>query len=172
MVLDDYIHAYDFDFSYLNSFKEEFVDWYVNNLNQDAGYNVLYKHPALDKLLHTFVECIEKNFTISEKLNPSETWLYCQNNKHSFNCLHNHARTASVNGVVYVSPPDNDGKLIYINQNGEFRKLLVEENKLYLFPSWLIHMPEKQQSSDWRVCVNVEYLCAMRPVETQTNLMW
>lgn len=173
MIIDNYIEMFDFDFSYLNDFKPEFVKQYIENVDASKGYNVLYKNDALDRTKNIFEECVKDNFKVSEKLNPPKAWLYCQNNKSNFNILHNHIRTASVNGVIYISPPeDNGGELFYLDETGTAKILKVEENKLYLFPGWMLHKPEPQQSPDWRVCINIEYLCSSRPLSLATNLLW
>ena len=45
-------------------------------------------------------------------------------------------------------------------------------NKIYIFPYWMDHRPLPQKDSEWRISVNVEYKCNMRPIVRDTGAMW
>lgn len=98
-------------------------------------------------------------------------WWININGKHDYNIIHNH-RNSILSGVYYVSVPEsNMGNLILHRddtseyfltsqierQVNPFNSLSiecpVEESKLLLFPSWIKHSVERNESNKERISI-------------------
>jgi hypothetical protein len=177
MLLENYFFSVDFDLEELNQkYKPDMVNQFIQKKiveqDQSAGYNMEYVNPAYTKVVaNKFHLLVEELFDVSELLNPIKTWMYVQNNEHCTDNWHDHVRTASVNGVFYIDPPENGGalQLIYLDT---VHTVEIQPKRLYIFPGWLCHRPTKQEDENWRVSINVEYYCRHRPIVKSTGIIW
>ena len=166
-MLDNYLVIRDFDVDELNQIHkskmiEKFIKEKIETKDFSKGYNIEYYDEAYTSIISKkFLEIIHDEFNVSNKLNPIQTWIYVQNNRHTNNVWHNHVNTSSVNAVYYIDPPAEGGGL-QLTLGGRDHTIKPEINKLYLFPYWMEHRPLPQESKDWRVSVNIEYLCLQR----------
>ena len=90
---------------------------------------------------------------------------------HSNNVWHTHVSTSSINAVYYIDPPKQGGGLS-LRYLGEETIIQPEPNILYIFPYWFEHKPEPQEDEDWRISINIEYMCNLRPIVKETGVMW
>ena len=176
-MLDNYLIIKDFNFDELNQIHkskmiEKFVKERIETKDTVQGYNIEYYDEAYTSIISKkFLEIIQEEFNVSEKLNPIQTWVYAQNNRHGNHVWHNHANTSSVNAVYYIDPPAELGGL-QLSLSGRDHTIKPETNKLYLFPYWMEHRPLPQESRDWRVSINLEYLCLQRPIYKKLDVLW
>ena len=165
-----------FDFNELNKIhKSHMVEKFKKDkINEEYvnGYNTIYDDDAYTSIISkAFLNIVEKNFIVSSLTRPIKTWIYVQNNVHSNNVWHTHVSTSSINAVYYIDPPKRGGGLS-LRYLGEETIIRPEPNMLYIFPYWLEHKPEPQKDEDWRISVNIEYMCDSRPIVKETGVMW
>lgn len=169
----DYIFEYDFPITdYFYPYVNNIVENYFQNLDESKGYNVIFENSfLLEHAEKFFLQLIEKEFCVSEKTNQVKLWTYCQNNTFSRNIFHNHINTSTIAGVFYMNLPSHGGELEYIIGNNRFH-FIPSPNKIYVFPHYLYHRPMAQKDKDWRVCINLEYLCRSRAIHKSTRILW
>ena len=176
-MLDNYLLIRDFEVNDLNQLHksrmiEKFIKDRIETKDTSQGYNTEYYDVAYTSIISKkFLDIVHEEFNVSEKLNPIQTWIYVQNNKHSNNVWHNHVNTSSINAVYYIDPPAEFGGL-EMSLDGRKFTIEPEVNKLYLFPYWMDHRPLPQESNNWRISVNIEYLCFQRPIYKKTDTLW
>ena len=103
------------------------------------------------------------------------------NGPKDFNTLHTHPQSL-ISGVFYIKTPDNCGNLILKNRNGDLIKsyfdqwylkeeqdyelneitsqiwrIIPEKNNIILFPSWLEHYVEPNNSTEERISIAFNY---------------
>ena len=124
----------------------------------------------LDKLLLKLKE-YSSIFEISLNTKIHDYWFNINNLKHS-NKLHNHSG-AFLSGVFYVKIPKNSGKLYFqnvkashdncfksktLNTYNKYRSnyynITPKENLLVLFPGWLDHLVESNNSNENRISIS------------------
>ena len=114
-MLDNYLLIKDFEVNDLNKLHksrmiEKFIKEKIETKDFSQGYNIEYYDEAYTSIISKkFLEIVHEEFNVSEKLNPIQTWIYVQNNKHSNNVWHNHVNTSSINAVYYIDPPAEFG---------------------------------------------------------------
>jgi uncharacterized protein (TIGR02466 family) len=108
---------------------------------------------------------------LNKNIKVSNMWIN-RNSPNSYNKEHIHPGCIFA-GVYYVTVPKNSGKIKFINpaehmiydwknnyfcKNNEFNSniwwLPVEENVLYLFPSWMKHEVTMNKSNDTRISIS------------------
>tara|TARA_R100000995_G_scaffold82389_1_gene56268 strand:- start:1244 stop:1816 length:573 start_codon:yes stop_codon:yes gene_type:complete len=124
----------------------------------------------LDKLLLKLKE-YSSIFEISLNTKIHDYWFNINNLKHG-NKLHNHSG-AFLSGVFYVKIPKNSGKLYFqnvkashdncfksktLNTYNKYRSnyynITPKENLLVLFPGWLDHLVESNNSNENRISIS------------------
>ena len=179
----NYLITKTFDFEELNNqHKNNMIEKFKRdklmprsreeNLSVSTGYNTLYDHTEYTSIISkAFIDVIESTFVVSPLTRPVKTWIYVQNNKHWSSVWHSHVTTSTINAVYYINPPKKGGGL-------NLRHNLIENiihpkpNTLYIFPCWLEHRPLPQEDDEWRISVNIEYMCDRRPVIKETGTIW
>ena len=132
-----------YNFPYEN---EEFANWIY-----EKYYNVLNKNFYLP--LGDRWENYIKNF-------PN---IYVQTNKITANECHNHIHTGcTISTVCYIDLPKTGGKLKFFFGKEEV-VMNINIDKLYLFPSWLYHMPMPHDENITRVAINTDFVSEGRP---------
>ena len=175
-MLDNYLLVKDFEFDELNqAHKSKMIEKFKHDkIDNDfeKGYNTLYDDPAYTSIISRgFLELIDREFTVSDSVNPIRTWIYVQNNIRSNNVWHNHVNTSTINAVFYIDPPQEGGELQLL-LNNTIHSVKPEKNKIYIFPYWMDHRPSSQVDPEWRISVNIEYMCLKRPILKKHNILW
>lgn len=103
--------------------------------------------------------------------NSRQAWAYVQDHAKFAEVWHDHLRSATINGVYYLSVPDPSAQLWC--QHLERRiELTPEAGVLYLFPRWLAHKPRPQRSATPRVSINIELTTREYPIASHTQVRW
>ena len=143
--------------------------------NQTNALDIRCKIEPLNNILfEVFYNSIHYIFDIDE---PDEmgNFVYIQNNERSAQVLHQHIwgnrGKTSVCGTMYLNVPDNGGEFMYYVGRG-FKKLKVQENKLYLFPNWLFHSTCQQDDWKHRICFNLEYSSNLKAFDKKYRVYW
>ena len=176
-MLDNYLLVKDFEFDRMNQMhKSRMIKTFVENKIEandlGSGYNTEYHDSIYTTIISdAFLKIVNEEFTVSEKLNPIQTRIYVQNNEQYNSVWHNHANTSSINAVYYIDPPSKSGGLQFSLAGKEFT-IQPEKNKLYIFPYWMDHRPLPQEDKEWRISVNIEYMCLQRPIYKKLDVLW
>ena len=165
-----FIHEYDFPFAEeFAAHKDEIIRQFKakidsSNKNNRQNYTVVYQDPQLQSIVQErFDKIIHENYAVSPRIRPTTMNIYLQNNKHAANLWHDHVLTSTINAVIYFNLPESGGGFEF-NYQGDIGQLKPQEGKIYLFPYWLLHRPLPQEDEDYRICINLEYLCQSRPM--------
>ena len=174
--LNNYLLIKPFNFEKLNRHhKNKMVEKFKKDKifqRIDGGYNTCYTDQEYNSIIsEAFSKIVQENFTVSQLLNPIRTWIYAQTNEHWNSVWHTHVKTSSVNAVYYIDPPRRGGGL-NLRFNGIEHIIHPKPNLIYIFPYWMEHRPLPQEDADWRISVNIEYMCDRRPVVKETETIW
>ena len=134
--------------------------------------------PALEQLfndLTIFVNDVPTRYTGINQLELGNWWINI-NGKHDYNLPHDH-QNSILSGVYYVSVPDeNMGDLVlHRGDNAEFfltSKVQkeqtmantsfipcpIKESMFYLFPSWVKHSVERNESNSERISIAFNFV--------------
>ena len=174
---NDYFMSVPFEVDQINqAYKSDMIKKFVCDkfkINSDEnGYNTLFDDSVYTSTIkNKFLKVIEDEFLVSSQLGEIKTWIYVQNKKHFKSVWHTHVKTSTVNAVYYIDPPKKGGGL---NLRFSGREIVIHPdiNQLYLFPYWMEHRPLPQDEDDWRISVNIEYLCSQRAEVKKTGILW
>lgn len=174
--LDLYLLKKPFNFEELNrNHKNKMIEQYKRDkIRQEisGGYNTHYDNEEYNSIIgEAFLNIVQQNFEVSQLVDKIKTWIYVQNYQHWHSVWHTHVTTASVNAVFYIDPPKKGGGL-NLRFNGIEHIIHPEPNILYIFPCWMEHRPLPQEDDEWRISVNIEYMCNQRPIVKETQIMW
>lgn len=115
----------------------------------------------------------KETLNIHKDINLNDIWLNINNHK-DFNTIHNHPFSI-ISGIFYIKTPNNCGGLDfhnssqsqcfinddilkqYNNYNSSKWYFPVEENELYLFPSWLEHSVRPNLSNEERISFSFNF---------------
>lgn len=143
--------------------------------SHDLEFNK-YTRPLLTKI-NCCINAVAKNVGLKEnKLKIKNLWLNI-NSKKDFNVVHTHTGSV-ISGVFYIKCPENCGNLVLKNQNDDILRCYLrhsnliggidygftqytsevwsitpEENTLIMFPSWLEHYVEPNNSEQERISI-------------------
>ena len=152
------------------------------NISNRGGWHskelILPIPESLQKLfddLTLFVNDIPKRHTGISDLQLGNWWINI-NGKHDYNTEHDH-QNSILSGTYYVSVPDNNmGNLVlHRGDNAEFfmtskirrQETLAnttavvckaEESKFFLFPSWVKHSVERNESDKERISIAFNFI--------------
>lgn len=126
--------------------------------------------PFIDELFKKLEDYVSI-FKVPFKVKLFDYWFNVNNFKDN-NKLHNHSG-AFVSGAYYVRVPENSGKIFFQNSKtlkdkcshtkmlGDYNKyrsdhfnITPKENLLVLFPSWLDHLVESNQTHEDRISMS------------------
>lgn len=138
--------------------------------------NILFLFNEIENHLHKTAQ----NIGFKRKLRLNNFWLNVNNHK-DHNIVHRHPRSL-MSGVFYIKVPENSGGIKFMNPNGALidsylsyfhfqtgkdyspTSLLAsewiitpEKNDLILFPSWLEHWVEPNNSNEERISISFNY---------------
>ena len=174
--LNNYLMIKPFNFEKLNKqHKNKMVEKFKKDKifqNTGAGYNTYYDDEEYNSIIsEAFLNLVQQNFEVSKSLDKIKTWIYAQNYQYRHSVWHTHIKTSSVNAVFYIDPPKIGGGL-NLRLDGVEHIIHPEPNLIYIFPYWMEHRPLPQEDADWRISVNIEYMCDRRPVVKETGTIW
>jgi hypothetical protein len=190
-----YVNVIEIDFPYSNmikqNFEEEIVQRYNSVIDQqiidNMGFNTPYNNPNfLEKITPLYhqtirqvlcclegygIESVNQHKLIEFQWEP-EVYVYVQTEKKSYNFWHHHQKKGpSVSSTFYLNVPEDGGEIKFKFAEEEIN-IKVEENKLYLFPSWLYHVPAEHTGDNTRVCINADFYTPNRPFLKGYNQFW
>jgi len=162
------LHQYCEDV-YNNSEKTEFNrsninGWQSHDIKDEVSKDLVN---AINILSQTYKSTVHLN----KNLKISNMWIN-RNSPNSYNKEHIHPG-CMFGGVYYVTVPENSGKIKFITPaehmiydwpaeyfdkcnefNSDIWWLPVEENMLYLFPSWMKHEVTMNKSNETRISIS------------------
>jgi hypothetical protein len=182
--IHDYIHECDFPSSqFLRENKDNLIRFYKDTIN-DPKINVintfdvnLNNTPLSSFFNKPIKNLIEEHYIVKSSPFDIVFNLYVQDNKSSKGGFHNHIHTPmTICGVMYLDVPKEGGEIEFIHYpfNKESNPIRVkpQEDKLYLFPSWLYHRPLPHTSNITRICINMGYISNSRPLLRNIGKTW
>jgi len=166
------------DVDALTKFSRKWVDNHPSvSLSNKGGYqspNLDLNIPELQSLREQTTRCfneLKASFFYTAPLTIDNMWLNI-NYPHSYNQIHNHPRCCFA-GSFYLSVPENSGDIIFHSEKdvtnymlpkwttkyGEYNSITwtlpVERNAFYVFPGWLKHSVEANQSKEDRISISI-----------------
>lgn len=190
-----YVNVIEIDFPYSNMIKENFEDKMIQRYNSvidqqvldNMGFNTPYTDPDfLEKITPLYhqtirqvlccfegygIDSAERNKVIEFQWEP-EVYVYVQTEKKSYNFWHHHQKKGpSVSSTFYLNVPEDGGEIKFKFAEEEI-SIKVEEDKLYLFPSWLYHVPVEHVGNKTRICINADFYTPNRPFLPGYNQFW
>ena len=130
--------------------------------------------PELQSLRKQTTRCfneLKAKFFYKPTLTIVNMWLNI-NSPHSYNQVHTHPRSC-FSSCFYISVPENSGHLVFQNNyetanymldkwmtswgayNSATWTIPVENNVFYVFPGWLQHKVETNQSKEDRISISI-----------------
>lgn len=155
--------------------EHRIIRTYNQNINRNSGYNVLYDDAEFTSVIRErFTALLMDHF---DNLDGSvgNTWAYVQNHVQHSNYWHNHKNTSTINAVFYWNIPSSGGGLEICVPEGEqitTHVVYPEMDTILVFPYWLYHRPQIQQSGETRISINIEYFSRTRPTHKHTGEIW
>lgn len=138
--------------------------WQSDNFDYDA-YENLFMAPVYS-LMMPIIELVYKNMGITTVPNPLSYWINV-NHKYDFNVAHKHTQSY-FSAVLYLKTPKSSGNLVFerpdplrdwifnmeLNDNNYGTYIVApEEKKLVIFPAYMVHYVEPNQSDDERISI-------------------
>lgn len=163
------------------------------NLSNVLGWhshNELHKQPEFQSLIeaidNSLLEVVGDLAWDCEEVKPciNNCWAMV-NGKNASNVLHNHCN-AYLSGVYYIKAPENSGNLYFHDPRAGAQMLVPPYDKitpitlskliykpiegmLVIFPSWLWHGVEINQSEEERVSISFNVITVPNPNLLSTN---
>jgi len=174
----------------LHPYKDEMVKYYFEKLEQAEGeFSFFYTNSVIKtNILPRINKVLKKSFKINViDINPN---VYVQNNQYCSSYFHHHMYCepgkgdASMVASLYLDPPEVGGEFQFMprfihpethEDDLKEHTFKVEENKLYLFPSWCMHRPLPQEDETYRICLTFDIYSFDRPLflpGTPNCVMW
>lgn len=156
--------------------KNELYDLLVADHKNYVYFDGVYNFKLDDKykeftedLYNEFLLFCESLFGKLELLeqNKKDCWAYISNKDTKECIVHDHLRTAVLNGVYYLNIPDkNSGSLDFFDDNMNIIYThYPKEGELLIFPPYLLHKPNINYSDEYRIAINLEIICNLKNVE-------
>jgi len=175
-----YIHEYDFEYSellqpHIESFIEIF-DQYVKDKYLKTNNLILPNIPVIQALETNLHNLIITNYYAGPHAVDSRINLYIQDNTVNEKRLrfHNHMDSpGNLSLVFYMNIPEENGEISFkFFPYEEDFKIKPKLNKVYVFPSWVYHKPNKHEDNINRLCFNWIYPGNIRPIHKILGNLW
>ena len=117
-----------------------------------------YRNLILE-LSKEFINQVNKVYNINfDNEKELDVWAYVSNNSFYDAIIHNHKRTAKINGVYYLNVPESEGGELefYDNYNNKIGEFKPKTNDLIIFDGSLNHKPIPSSSIEYRIALNME----------------
>lgn len=154
--------------------RSNYGGYQTNDLELNDDISFLFNE--IENHLHKTAQ----NIGFKRKLKLYNFWLNVNNHK-DYNAPHRHPKS-TMSGVFYIKVPKNSGRIKFINPNGALVEsyldyfnfetgkdysptsllasewnITPEKNDLILFPPWLEHLVEPNNSNEERVSISFNY---------------
>lgn len=148
--------------------KNFYLDLLIETIEQrprlelQDGNNYYFKSKYTNELYDIFIPLCKKhlnNFTI-KSLNFG-TWC-CLSDKHfkiNLDQWHNHKKTGTIIGVLYLKIPDEEKNGIDFKFNNKIITHKPKPFDLIIFPNYLDHRPHGSETDKKRISINIELEC-------------
>lgn len=152
----------------------------ISNINGYQSRNFLnqFDNPYTEKLFFDITDVIYKILKEVYKTNFKHghiSYWYNINYRYGYNIQHTHPNSL-ISGVFYLKVPENSGNIVFVRPDSELGELhnldkigvtncytncsyysRAEENKLILFPSYVPHHVEQNQSDQERISISFNF---------------
>lgn len=174
--LDRWVHQY-YDLplkEFLDPWRDRLIQHFYDNPPPEGVYNVYCNIAEVNNYLENIINpIIHEYYNVDSNFERNEYNIYVQDNENYNSVWHNHTEgTASITGVIYITPPQQGGGLEVSNPPREPYPVEAKENVLTLFPAWLLHRPLPQTDTKKRICINYSYSSYKRPVHKISGDLW
>ena len=112
----------------------------IHSKHTNYLYNIFYQ---ICKLTLNKFNLTDLNFRL---------WCYLTDKDFNDSVWHNHKKTTTINGVIYLKTQD---KGIFFKHNNQRMHILPRECDILVFPSFLEHLPEVSKTEP-RISLNLE----------------
>jgi len=113
-------------------------------------------------IYNKFLKYCEDRFGKLDIIQEPKVWSLCTNKDNWKSVVHNHLKTSTINSVYYLNIPQinykNIGSIKFLH-NEKWYSYLPSNNELLIFPNYLIHDTEYNNTDDFRISINMEILC-------------
>jgi len=177
ILISDYFHAYEIPGLHddLLKYKEEMINKYNSTPLSPNTFNMYFDNVEFDMKYQTlFINITHKYYVVDNNWNKNGFGIYLQDNKINTSAFHTHIDKNTITAVTYIDPPianEGGGLEIFDPQRG-FVVIQPVKDRIYFFPSWMIHRPIAQSSNIPRISINWGYRCSLRPVHKLTGNIW
>lgn len=141
-----------------------------NNVYDSIGINFMLTkefEELTTTLINTFHSITKKEYSKVFgdykllKENKNICWAYVRNKNDFDTCIHHHIKTSTINSVFYLNVPSKKtgGITFYRNIDNKFLTYYPNDFDLIIFPNYLLHEPEKSESEEYRIAINMEIIC-------------
>ena len=185
MVINDYLHCYDFKYSYfLNGYKDIILDHFNNRVNSSSKDVCLDERfdrelkfkPVNDYILPKLEQIVKKYYYAGENFAEGRLSVYVQppnQSKEEESFYHNHIHVpGNICGVFYLNLPKQGGGFQVWNSPYLDYVLKPQLDKVYLFPTWLMHRALPHKDNINRMCFNWIYNGNIKPIHKLTGIIW
>jgi hypothetical protein len=130
-----------------------------HTLNKNLGNNFLVNTIHTEFLYKIFKKNCKKflnKFTLKDT--NFKTWCYFSDSSYTGVGWHNHIKTCTINGVLYIKLPKNE-KGIDFKIKDKVVNFIPKEFDLLIFPDYLDHFPYPSTTEEARISINLELRC-------------
>jgi hypothetical protein len=131
------------------------------NKNIENNFYLNSKHTGfLYSLFLKYSKKVLNEFTLKDT--DFKCWGYFSDKTFTNGNWHNHLRTCTINGVIYVKLPKKE-KGIDFKINNLINNFIPKKYDMLIFPSYLDHYPHPSTTSEPRISINLELRCNEKP---------
>ena len=155
-------------FNVKEKIKDFYLDLLIESIEQrprlelQDGNNYLFKSKYTNELYDIFISLCKKHlnsFTIKSLNFKTYCCLSDKNFQFNINQWHNHEKTGTIIGVLYLKIPNKKENGIDFKLNNQIVKYEPEPFDLIIFPSYLDHRPHSSKTDKKRISINIELQC-------------
>ena len=150
------------NFFNISKHKEDLLNEILDQMKNDGRQVKLKSNKVLSKIYQNFLDYSQNRFGKLDIIKEPEMWALCTNKDNWKSVVHNHIETSTINAVYYLNIPQlnyknvGDIKLLH---NNKWYNYTPSENELIIFPNYLTHDTEFNNTDDFRVSINMEIKC-------------
>jgi hypothetical protein len=143
---------------FINTLIKECVDQrYKYDINLGNNYELITKQKnKLYKYFINFCKKKLKKFTVINK--ELKCWCYLSDKTISYAAWHDHIKTSTIVGVIYLKVPKENKGIDFLFNNKTINKK-IKKGDLLIFPNFLKHYPYPSFNDDLRISINLELNC-------------